>query len=238
MHDTPATPSLFRRAAAWAVHLFTACGGVAGFLATLAVFRGDYKTCFAWLGVAILIDAVDGTFARLARVKELAPNLDGALLDNLVDFITYVFVPALLLYKAALLPEGLTLWGAAAVLVSSGYQFSQTDAKTADHTFKGFPSYWNILVFYFLALDTGPWANLAVLAVCVVLVFVPVKYAYPSRMTRFQRPTLALSILWALAMVAMWVLYPEVPAWLAWGSLLYVAYYAAVSLVITRDSAP
>jgi phosphatidylcholine synthase len=226
--------ALHRRAAAWGVHLFTACGGVAGLLAALAVERGDWMACFAWLGVAVLIDAVDGTLARLARVKEVAPNLDGDLLDNLVDFVTYAFVPALLLYESGLLPDRFALAGAAAVMLSSGYQFSQTDAKTEANTFKGFPSYWNILAFYLLVLDLDPWINLLLLAVCVVLVFVPIEYAYPSRMTRYQRPTLALSAIWAAAMVAMWFLYPDVPAWLAWASLAYVVYYLAISLALTR----
>ncbi|MDX9975114.1 MAG: hypothetical protein RBU21_19160 [FCB group bacterium] len=230
------TSTALQRAAAWGVHLFTAFGGVAGLMAALAVDRGEWMICFAWLGVAVLIDAVDGTLARLARVKEVAPNLDGDLLDNLVDFITYVFVPALLLYKAALLAEPLALAGSAAVVLSSAFQFSQSDAKTDNHTFKGFPSYWNILAFYLLFLGLNPWANLAIVAVCVALVFVPIEYAYPSRMTRFRGITLVLSALWAAAIVAMWVLYPDAPAWLVWGSLLYVVYYVVISLIITRDA--
>lgn len=222
-----------RHAAAWSVHLFTALGGAAGLLAALDVVRGDWEGCFAWLGLAVVIDAVDGTFARLARVKDVLPNFDGALLDNLVDFITYVFVPAFFLHLANRLPEGLPgLAASSAIIVSSGYQFAQADAKTADHFFKGFPSYWNIVAFYLLVLQTGPWANFAVVTVCVVLVFVPFRYAYPSRMTRYQGMTLALTALWAAAIVTMWVLYPDVPSWLAWGSLLYVAYYAAVSAAL------
>lgn len=230
------TSTAFQRAAAWGVHLFTAFGGVAGLLAALAVDRGQWMICFAWLGVAVLIDAVDGTLARLARVKEIAPHLDGDLLDNLVDFITYAFVPALLLYKAELLAEPVALAGSAAIMLSSAFQFSQADAKTDNHTFKGFPSYWNILAFYLLMLGLSPWTNFIIVAICVVLVFVPIEYAYPSRMTRFRLPTLVLSVLWAVAIVAMWVLYPDAPGWLVWGSLLYVAYYVAISLIITRDT--
>lgn len=232
MNDiAPAPVSLGSRAAAWGVHLFTALGGAAGLLAALAVLRGDWEACFAWLGAAVLIDGLDGTFARIARVQQVLPNFDGALLDNLVDFVTYVFVPALFLYAAGLLPEGFAVAAPAAVVVASAYQFAQADAKTADYFFKGFPSYWNIVAFYLLVLDMNPWTGLAVVLVCVILVFVPAKYAYPSRMTRYRAPTLVLTALWAASLVAMWALYPDVPRGLAWGSLAYVAYYGVVSAV-------
>lgn len=225
-----------RWVAAWSVHLFTALGGVCALFATMAVFRHEWIPCFAWLAVAVVIDAADGTFARMADVKRILPGFDGALLDNLIDFLTYVFIPALFVYEAGMMPEPWRLAGASAIVVSSAYQFSQSDAKTDDHTFKGFPSYWNLVVLYLFLADAGPLTEAAVVLTCVVLAFVPIKYVYPSRTPRLRKLTLSLSTAWGFAMVAMVLLYPHVPAWLMFASLTYVAYYVGLSLVITLSS--
>src|SRR5688572_11747142 len=135
---------------AWLAHVYTASGAVLAFLAALAIIDHDYRTAFFWLGVQIAVDATDGVLARALRVKERTPFFDGAKLDDIVDYLTYVFVPALFVWRAVLVPDGWTLWVAAAMLLSSAYGFNRADAKTADHFFTGFPSYWNIVVFYLL----------------------------------------------------------------------------------------
>lgn len=222
-----------RQVLAWGVHLVTASGVVCALFATLAVFRQAWMACFVWLAVAVLIDAVDGTLARWVGVKDALPGFDGALLDNLVDFLTYVFVPALFVLEAGLLPEGWRSTGAGAMMLSSAYQFCQSDAKTEDHTFKGFPSYWNLVVFYLFVSDAGRWTALGIVLLCAVLVFIPVKYVYPSRTPHLRWLTLSLSVAWGATVGAMMVLHPHVPAWLLACSMAYVAYYIVLSLVIT-----
>src|SRR5207247_85413 len=136
-----------------------------------------------WLmGAAILIDAVDGMFARKVKIKEAVPEIDGALLDNIVDFFTYTLVPCFFLLVTNLLPE---YWRVLCVMVitfSSAYQFTQVDAKTTDHFFKGFPSYWNIAVFYLFFGQMSEVTNMAILLFLAILSFVPIKYVYPSRL--------------------------------------------------------
>jgi phosphatidylcholine synthase len=218
---------------AWAVHLFTASGAVAGFLAVLAVFDHRWVPCFAWLMVAAAIDSCDGFLARVARVREVLPNFDGALLDNLVDYFTYVLVPAFLIYEAGLLPQTFALAGVSLIVLVSAYQFSQSDAKTEDHYFKGFPSYWNVVAFYLFFLGLDPWVNLAVVGALGVSVFVPVKYLYPSRAPHFRRLTIGLALVWAILLVVLLASYPNVNRSLVWLSLVFVAYYYGLSLFMT-----
>jgi phosphatidylcholine synthase len=217
---------------AWGVHLLTASGAILGLLAIEAVIRQDWRAALAWMVLAMAVDSLDGSLARWARVKEVIPSFDGALLDNIVDYLNYVFVPALILLRAPLLPGAAGLFAAGAVLLSSGYQFCQTDAKTHDHFFKGFPSFWNVAVMYLLVLDAPPSINLAVVLLLVVGVFVPIKWAYPSRMQRLRGVTVALTALWGISVVAIVWTWPAPPRWLVGASLAYVAYYALVSLAL------
>jgi phosphatidylcholine synthase len=221
---------------AWGVHLLTASGLICFLLAIEAGVRGNWRPAFAWLAVATLIDAVDGGLARIVRVKEVLPSFDGSLLDNLIDFVGYVFVPAFFLHHAKLLPPQYSLWVPATVCLASAFQFCQADAKTADHYFKGFPSYWNIAVLYLLALQLKPGVNIAIVVVLIALVFLPIKYVYPSRTPEFRALTLVLTSLWGGAMFVIIMQLPQPATWLVWASLLYVGYYLGMSLYLTRRS--
>ncbi len=232
-NDTAPQHSFVRIAFAWTVHLFTASGAVAGFLAVLAVFDHRWVPCFAWLMVAAAIDSCDGFLARVARVREVLPRFDGALLDNLVDYFTYVLVPAFLIYEAGLLPRTFALAGVSLIVLVSAYQFSQSDAKTEDHYFKGFPSYWNVVALYLFFLGLDPWVNLAAVGVLGVSVFVPVKYLYPSRAPHFRGLTVGLALAWAILLVVLLAMYPDVNRSLVWLSLIFVAYYYGLSLFMT-----
>ncbi|MDD9207382.1 CDP-alcohol phosphatidyltransferase family protein, partial [Georgenia sp. 10Sc9-8] len=184
--DRPASSAPLR-AAGWALHLYTASGTVLALLAVAAVIDGDTVLALWILLVAIVIDGTDGMLARRLRVTETIPTFDGARLDDVVDYITYAFVPVLLLWTGDYLPPG--VWGtvlAAVPLLASCYQFCRTDAKTSDHFFLGFPSYWNVVAFYVVVLDLSPAVTAALVLVCAVLVFVPVKYVYPSRTSTFR----------------------------------------------------
>ncbi len=222
-----------RRAAAWGVHLFTASSAAAGVLALLATFRGDARSTFAWLGYTVVADAVDGTLARAVGVKRVLPAIDGARLDDIVDYLTYVVVPAVFLVHMRLLPEGLALPVACAVAVASAFGFANVEAKTADHFFTGFPSYWNVVAFYLYVLGWPPAVNAAIVLGLVGLVFVPVRYVYPSRTTILRPLTVGLGVVWGVALVWTIVRLDAPPRALVLASLLYPAYYFALSVVLT-----
>ena len=225
-------PLLIKKTLAWSVHLFTATGAIWGFLSLLAIFDENWRAAITWMIIAMLVDGFDGMLARWFHVKDYARGLDGGLLDNIIDYLNYVVVAACILIKAPnLIPSGFALAGAFSILLTSAYQFSQVDAKTDEQSFffKGFPSVWNFLVIYMMLLGLDPWLNLILLVICNILVFVPVKYIYPSRNTRLRKLTLGLTYLYGV--IGVWGLlqYPSVPQWIVWISLGYVAYYALLS---------
>lgn len=220
------------RILAWSVHAYTACGAIAAFAMVVAVIDGRYQLAFLLMVAATVVDGTDGMLARLAHVKESTPLFDGARLDDIVDYLTFVFVPALLVFEAGLLPAG---WGAAvpiAMLLSSAYGFSMADAKTDDHFFTGFPSYWNIAVLYLYAAKLPVLVNAAVLLVLSVLVFVRIRYVYPTRTPVLRGLTIALCIVWALMTVQMIRMLPDVPMPLLVASLFFPVYYTVLSFVL------
>ena len=225
-------PLWLRKTLAWSVHLFTATGAVWGFLTLLAIWESNFKLAIVYIVIAMLVDGFDGMLARWFHVKEYAAGVDGGLMDNIIDYLNYVVVASLLLIRVpGLLPTGFAMAAAISILLTSAYQFSQTDAKTDNDSyfFKGFPSVWNFLVVYMMLLGLNPWINLALVALCNILIFVPVKYLYPSRNTRLRRFTLGFTYLYAGLGVWALMQYPDVPKWVAPASFVYVAYYAALS---------
>ncbi|HKA31952.1 MAG TPA: CDP-diacylglycerol O-phosphatidyltransferase [Candidatus Binatia bacterium] len=218
---------------AWLVHVYSAVGVLLGFLSVLLVERGEYRSALWLNALAVVIDASDGTFARAARVKERIPRFDGARLEDIVDYLNYVLVPSLILFHAGLLPPDGARWIAAAPMLASAYGFCQKDAKTSDNYFLGFPSYWNILVLYLLALRTPAWLNTAIVLFLAAMVFVPIRYIYPSRTAAFQRVTVALGIVWGV-LVALTLYYlPDPPREIVYASLLFPLYYALLSFFLS-----
>jgi phosphatidylcholine synthase len=225
------------RMAAWSVHLLTTWGAVCGVMAIIAIGEGRVRAALVWMTVALLVDGVDGVLARRLRVAEILPTFDGTLLDNLVDYLNYAVVPAYLLAEASLVPRGLEPVSAAVICLASAYQFCQAEAKTADRFFKGFPSYWNVVVYYLLLLRLEPWAAFGVVVALAALAFVPLLYIYPSRTRPLRALTLSLTAIWSAALVVMLFLYPERQPWLIIVSLLYVVYYAGMSLYLNSRRA-
>jgi phosphatidylcholine synthase len=225
-------PTRLRRAAAWAVHGYTASGVLLALAALRAVGAGDFRTAFLWLALAVLVDATDGVLARAVDVKRVVPEIDGAHLDDIIDYLTFVFVPIALMHAADLLvgPVGLAAGGLA--LLVSALRFVHRDAKTADHFFTGFPSYWNVVAFYCWIFAVPAPLCAALVLVLSGLVPSGLRFVYPSRMTWLRGPTVVLGILWGAALLVLLWQYPEPPTGLATASLLYPAYYSGLSFYL------
>ena len=215
---------------AWLVHLYTALGVVVAFVTVLRIEHADFKNALFLMALAVVIDASDGTLARAARVKELISTFDGELLDNIVDYFNYVIVPCLFLVGANLLPAPDSLWLAAIPLLASAYGFCQKNAKTADHFFLGFPSYWNIVVFYLYVLGTPLWVNAFLIIALSILVLAPIRYVYPSRSPLFRVQTNVLGALWGGIVLYTIFQLPNPSRVFVFASLLFPAYYTALSL--------
>ncbi len=224
---------------AWLTHLITASGAVWGLLALRAISRHDFIAAFWFMAAAVIVDAADGTLARRVNIKQTIPQIDGALLDNIVDYLNYTIVPAYFVLESNLVSAPLRLPLAALIALTSAYQFTQADAKTADHFFKGFPSYWNVVVFYMFLWSLSPTANAITLVVFGALIFVPIKYVYPSRMDflthqrGLRRLMLTITILWGAASVALLWIYPQTSPPVTTFMLAYVLVYVLISLYRT-----
>jgi phosphatidylcholine synthase len=221
------------RLCAWGVHLYTASGAIAGLFSFERTARGDFRGAFMLMALAVLIDSSDGPLARMLEVRERIPEFDGALLDNVVDYLNYVAVPVFLILRAELIPggyAGVALGGF--VMLASAYGFCRLDAKTEDHYFRGFPSYWNVVALYLYCLGLSPCANAIVIVALGVMVFVPIKYIYPNRTEPLRRLTLALAIVWAVATAAMIPALPAPAPVLLYTSLGFVVYYVVMSFVL------
>jgi phosphatidylcholine synthase len=229
-----ADPPWFRLRAVL-VHLYTASGAVLALLILIAAYEGDTLKALWLMLASLIIDSTDGLLARRLRVSEALPFFDGALLDNIVDYMTYVFAPIVLLWSGGYLPEGtFGMMLAALPLVASSYQFCRVDAKTDDHFFSGFPSYFNVVAFYAIVFNVSAAVLSAVVVICSVLVFVPIRYVYPTRTVALRRLTLFLSGLWLMSYAAILVQMPEgVEALFLGFSVLYLFYYFGLSFYLS-----
>jgi len=224
-------PAKRGRIQSWLVHMYTACGAVLAFVVAWAVVHGYDRVTLGAMFAATIVDGTDGMLARRVGVKQKLPDVDGGRIDDIVDYITFVFLPMLLLEAAGgLYWTGLPV--VAVVLLSSMYGFVAPDAKTADAYFTGFPSYWNIVVLYLLLFHVPPRWNAIILLVLSGLIFVRICYVYPSRTPTLRPLTLALSAVWTVQIGAILVLWPSPPRWLSIGSPAFPVYYTVLSLVL------
>ncbi len=212
---------------AWGVHAFTASGALAGVAALLCISAGEFHAAILWMLLALFMDAVDGMLARAVGVSDVLPRFDGRRLDDMVDFFNYVLVPAVFLVSADIVVH----WSVVGPpILASAYGFSQVDAKTDDDFFLGFPSYWNVLVIYLWLLEVGPMAGSMWVLAFSILVFVPFKYLYPSRMKVLWRTNAVLSSV-CILLVGYAAFDPEKARalHLVEASLVYPAFYFTLS---------
>lgn len=212
------------RTKAYLVHLLTATGAVFAMLAMLAAVDQKWGLMFLWLVVAFAVDGIDGPLARKYDVKTNAPQIDGVLLDLIIDYLTYVFIPAYALFKSGLLP-GWTGWFAIIVITfTSAVYFADTRMKTKDNSFSGFPGAWNMVIIYIFAIEPNFWLMLGIITALAVTMFIPLKFIHPARTLRWRAVSLPMAVAWTgFAGWAAWVdFHPE--SWAHWG-LVATSFY-------------
>ena len=215
---------------ALSVHLFTATGAVFAMLAMLAAADAKWSLMFLWLIVAFFVDGVDGPLARKYDVKTNAARFDGVLLDLIIDYLTYVFIPAFALFKSGLLP-GWTGWIAIIIITfASAMYFCDGNMKTKDNSFHGFPGCWNMVVIVLFALSPNFWFILALISLLAISMFLPVKFVHPVRTLRWRAVTLPMAMAWVVfAGWAAWVdFHPQ--SWAHWGLVITSIYLATAGL--------
>lgn len=217
-----------KKIAAYGVHLLTATGAALGLWTLIFIFEGRYQTALWALAGAALIDSIDGALARLVRTKEHAGKFDGGLMDNIVDFLTWTVAPLFWIYATM----GLPIWVLLVCATASVFGFSNAQAKTEDHFFLGFPSYWNIVVFYIFLLQLSTTAASMILLVFALTTFLPIKFVYPSRTSFLRTPTLLLGSLFVAQLLALVYLFDESPPLLIYGSFLFPFYYFGLSFYL------
>jgi len=189
---------LLSKAPSYLVHVFTALGVVFGFLALLATVDGKIPEAFLWLAAALFVDGVDGTLARTVNVNQNTPEIDGAILDNIIDYLNYVVVPVFIFYSLGMAPEPYLLLSCVAILLVSCFTFTNTNIKTDDFYFSGFPAIWNIVVLYFYILESSEFTNFIFVILFCVLTFIPFKYVHPFRVVEFRKITLIITFIWMI----------------------------------------
>jgi len=196
--------------AAWAVHGFTASGAVLGFLAIISIFNNDQTSSFLWLGLALLVDGLDGTIARKVGVSDKAPNIDGSTLDNVIDYLNYVIIPSLMIYWFQMVPNGWEIIIPASIFAVSLYTFANINMKTEDYYFSGFPALWNIVVLYFYILNTNHYINLIVIIFLSILTFIPIKFVHPLRVKKLRNISIFCTIIWSATTLKLVTTFPEI----------------------------
>ena len=186
------------RALAFSVHVLTASGTALALLALIAAARADWAAMFVALGIALVVDAIDGPLARKLKVAQTLPRWSGATLDLVVDFVTYVFVPAYAIAASGLLPLVLAVPAGAAIAISGALYFADREMKTDDNYFRGFPGVWNLMAFYLLLVKPAPWIAAAAVALFVALTFLPLRFVHPFRVAWLRPLSIGLLILWAV----------------------------------------
>ncbi|MBB5751125.1 CDP-alcohol phosphatidyltransferase family protein [Prosthecomicrobium pneumaticum] len=222
----------------WSVHLLTASGSAFALLAALAVMRGAWAETFIWLGAALFVDGIDGPLARSFRVGERMPWFDGAILDLVIDYATYVFIPALIVARSGLMPPILAVPCAILVAVIGALYFADTRMKTRENGFRGFPAVWNMVVFLLMAFWPPAIVSAATIVVFAALTFAPIEFIHPVRVRRLRHVTLAVTALWAV--FSIWTVVEELrPAWpVLLGLGASTAYLTVVGAVLQAARRP
>jgi phosphatidylcholine synthase len=225
---------LLHYARTFAVHVLTAAGAALALLALLAAVRGAFDVMFLCLGIALVVDGIDGTIARALKVAELLPRWSGDVLDLVVDFVTYVFVPAYAIAAGGVLPPWLGPPAGMVIVMTGAIYFADRSMKTADNYFRGFPTLWNVVAFYLFVLKPAPWLAALLVALLAVLTFVPFKFLHPFRVARLRVVSMGAVVLWALLAAYALARALDPGPWVAGGLVALAAYFVGVGLTEKR----
>jgi phosphatidylcholine synthase len=227
--DTPGEPAnLARSAAAFAVHVFTACGAGCALLALTAAVNGQWALMFVWLGIALCIDGVDGTFARRLQVAKQLPRWSGDVLDLVVDILNYVFVPAYALAASGLLPKAAAVPLGVLIVITGALYFGDRLMKTSDYYFRGFPALWNVAAFYLFLFKPQPWVGAAVIIVLAALTFVPFHVVHPVRIAHLRGITIMALAAWSVLAIVTVAADLDPPLWVGAALSILAVYFVAV----------
>jgi len=230
--STSLQPTFVQKILSWSVHLFTASGLLAGFMALLAMQDHDVRQAMLWLILAFIIDGVDGTFARMFRVSEVLPHMDGKTIDYVVDFFNFAIVPAYIFYQSDLVVPEMKLVLTAVILLVSALYYGKTGMVSEDNHFIGFPVLWNIVIYYLIFVFAWPdWLNACTIVFFAIAHFVPLKYIYPSQAQRWQLASSVIAALFFILMCVTVYFYPEKNIWFSVLSVAAWIYFAALTFL-------
>ncbi|MEO1518308.1 MAG: hypothetical protein AAFV95_25040 [Bacteroidota bacterium] len=234
INEMQKAPTLLEKSLAWSVHMFTSSGLLCGFMAILAINRSDWAEAMWWLLASLVIDGIDGTFARLFRVQEVLPYMNGKTIDYVIDFATYAIIPAYFFYQAQLVPDDWRLPCTFAILLSSALYYGKEGMVSDDMYFVGFPVMWNMVVFYqVFVVQIPPMGHVAAVFFFAALHFIPIKFVYPSQASRYRAFTLGLTIVFLLTLPLILYLYPKRSPWLTGLALFNGAAYGLLAVYNT-----
>jgi phosphatidylcholine synthase len=219
---------------AFAVHVLTATGAALALLGLLAAVRGAWEVMFLCLGIALIVDGIDGSIARALKVAERLPRWSGEVLDLVVDFVTYVFVPAYAIAAGGLRPLWLGAPAGIVIVMTGAIYFADRHMKTADNYFRGFPALWNVVAFYLFVLKPPPWLVAGLVALLAVGTFMPFKFLHPFRVARLRVVSTAAVVLWSLLAAYALVRSLEPGPWVAGGLVVLAVYFLGVGLTEKR----
>lgn len=218
----------------FSVHVLTATGAALALAALLAAVRGAFDVMFLCLGIALVVDGIDGSIARAVNVSELLPRWSGDILDLVVDFVTYVFVPAYAIAAGGLLPLWLGAPAGVVIVMTGAIYFADRRMKTADNYFRGFPTLWNVVAFYLFVLKPAPWLTTGLVAVLAILTFVPFKFLHPFRVARLRAVSIGAVVLWSLLGAYTLARALDPGPWAVAGLVILAAYFIGVGLTEKR----
>lgn len=220
------------QAKAFSVHLLTASGSFLAFLSVVAASELRWTSMFLWLGLALFVDGIDGPIARKLQVKEVLPNWSGETLDNIIDYITYVLIPAFALYQRGFMGENLSFLAAAIIVISSAIYYADTGMKTKENFFKGFPVVWNMLVFTLFIVEPGEYVAFGTVVIAAILSFVPVNFLHPVRVVRMRLINLPIFLIWCGFAGAALLYNLNCPEWVKFGVAVTSIYLSVIGAVM------
>ncbi|WP_421089622.1 phosphatidylcholine synthase [Pseudochrobactrum sp. MP213Fo] len=220
------------KAKAFSVHLLTASGSFLAFLSLVAASESNWTAMFLWLGLALFVDGIDGPIARKLEVKYVLPNWSGELLDNIIDYVTYVLIPAFALYQSGFMGHGLSFLSGAIIVISSAIYYADTSMKTTENFFKGFPVVWNMVVFTLFIINPGEWTAFAVVVVSAIVSFLPLNFLHPVRVVRLRPLNLTIFMLWCAFGVAGIFYQMDAPLWVRIGITVTGIYLYCIGIIM------